>query len=67
MSRRKEKVDLYGDFPATNRQFAPENGCLEDDRFLLGVRPIFRGEVLVFGSVALRKWLKNEGLHRHTH
>ena len=35
--------------------------------FPLGVRPIFRGEVLVFGSVALRRWLKNEGLHRHTH
>ena len=26
---------------------APENGWLEDDCFLLGKRPIFRGELLV--------------------
>ena len=30
--------------------FAPENGWLEDDPFLLG-RSIFRGELLVSGSV----------------
>ena len=31
--------------------FAPENGWLEYDCFLLGPRPIFRGELLVSGSV----------------
>ena len=35
--------------PETN-MFAPENGWLEDDPFLLG-RPIFRCELLVSGSV----------------
>ena len=30
---------------------APENGWLEDDSFPLGARPIFRGELLVSGSV----------------
>ena len=35
--------------PETNI-FAPENGWLEDDRFLLGW-PIFRGELLVSGRV----------------
>lgn len=61
---------IYWVYPITIPEInssSPENGWLEYDRFLLGVRPIFRGEVLVFGSVALRKWLKNEGLHRHTH
>ena len=33
--------------PETN--IAPENGCLEYDRFLLGW-PIFGGELLVSGS-----------------
>ena len=40
-------------FPETNSKFAPENGWLEDDCFLLGW-PIFRGEMLVWGSVKLQ-------------
>ena len=32
----------------------PENGCLEDDPFLLGW-PVFRGELLVSGSVSISK------------
>ena len=39
----------YSTLPKTNI-FAPENGWLEYDPFLLG-RPIFRGELLVLGSV----------------
>ena len=35
--------------PETN--IAPENWWLEDDRFLLGKETIFRGEMLVLGSV----------------
>ena len=39
------------DTPAeTNSKFTPENGWLEEDRFLLGW-PIFKGELLVSGSV----------------
>ena len=39
------------DTPAeTNSEFTPENGWLEEDRFLLGW-PIFNGELLVSGSV----------------
>ena len=34
----------------TNSEFAPENGWLEDDPFLLGM-PIFRGKKLVSGKV----------------
>ena len=37
-------------FPETNSEFTPENGWLEDE-FALGARPIFRGEMLVSGSV----------------
>ena len=36
-------------YPETNI-FAPENGWLEDDPFLLGKRPIFRGDMLVSES-----------------
>ena len=36
--------------PETNSKFAPENGWLEYDCFLLGW-PIFRGELLVLGRV----------------
>ena len=36
--------------PETNSEFAPKNGWLEYDPFLLGW-PIFRGELLVLGSV----------------
>ena len=50
----------YSGFPAshvtlseTNSKFAPENGWLEYDRFLLG-NPIFRCEPLVSGSVVSR-------------
>ena len=31
--------------PETNSKFAPENWWLEDDPFLFGARPIFRGYV----------------------
>ena len=31
--------------PKTNSKFAPKNGWLEYDPFLLGFRPIFRGYV----------------------
>ena len=34
--------------PETNSKFAPENGWLEDDPFLLAFRPIFRGENVSF-------------------
>ena len=37
--------------PETNSEFAPENGWLEEDPFLLGW-PIFRGELLVLGRVS---------------
>ena len=38
--------------------FAPENGWLEDDPFLLGSRPIFRGEIAVSfrEGISRRKW-----------
>ena len=37
--------------PETNSKFAPENGWLEDDPFLLGqFRPIFRGGKLAVSS-----------------
>ena len=36
--------------PETNSKFAPENGWLEDDCFLLGM-PIFRCELLVSGRI----------------
>ena len=36
--------------PETNSEFAPKNGWLEFDPFLLK-RPIFRGELLVSGRV----------------
>ena len=42
--------------PETNSKFAPENGWLEYDRFLLGW-PTFRGELLVLGRVpCTRSW-----------
>ena len=37
--------------PKSNSKLAPENGWLEDDRFLLGW-PVIRGELLVLGSVS---------------
>ena len=40
---------IQATLPETNI-LAPENGCLEYERFLLGW-PIFRGELLVSGSV----------------
>ena len=33
--------------PETNSEFTPETGCLEDDSFPFGVRPIFRCELAV--------------------
>ena len=44
-------VDFCGDtLPETNI-FAPANGWLEYDCFLLGILPIFSGQLLVSGSV----------------
>ena len=42
---------------------APENGWLEYDPFVLGFRPIFRGELLVSGGVSLTLALKK---NQHT-
>ena len=42
-------MKIFDTLPETN-VFAPENGWLEDDPFLLG-RPIFRCELLVSGRV----------------
>ena len=39
--------------PKSNSEFTPENGWLEDDPFLFGARPIFRGKKLVSGRVSL--------------
>ena len=39
---------LYGTLPEID--IAPENGCLQDDPFLLGW-PIVRGELFVLGRV----------------
>ena len=41
----------YHTLPETN--ISPENGWLEDDRFLLGFGPIFRCELLVSGRVIM--------------
>ena len=43
---------------------APKNGWLEYDPFLLGSRPIFRGELLVSGRVHNTSWplVGNEGI-----
>ena len=43
--------------PETN--IAPKNGWLEYDPFLLGFRPIFRGELLV-GSRTTGNFLRND-------
>ena len=40
----------YPTLPETNSEFTPENQWLEYNRFHLA-RPIFRGELLVSGSV----------------
>ena len=45
--------------PETNSEFTPENGWLEYARFLLGW-PIFRGELLVSGSVILMVFFYQE-------
>ena len=34
--------------PETNSEFAPENGWLEDDRFLLGQKAHFQVQTLIF-------------------
>ena len=49
MSWQNHKITL----PETNSKFAPKNGWLEYDPFLLGSRPIFRGEMLVSGRVSM--------------
>ena len=44
-------------------QLAPENGWLEEDPFLLGIEPIFRGEMLlVLGRVTKRLTSGNTNL-----
>ena len=50
------EVDLII-LPETNI-FAPKNGWLEYDPFLLG-RPIFRGELLVSGRVEVTSYLSS--------
>ena len=49
---------LVRTLPETNI-FAPENGCLEDDRFLFGVLAYFQGRLLlVSGNVSFQMCFK---------
>ena len=55
--------DLAITLPETNSKFAPENGWLKDAISFLGW-PIFRGKLLILGSVhlyLLQFPLQNEG------
>ena len=56
--------ELYT-LPETNI-FAPENGWLEDDPFLL-VWPMFRGELLVSGRVSIQNQLKSVNHNPNNH
>ena len=53
---------LPSTLPETNSKFAPKNGWLEYDRFLLGW-PIFRGKLLVSGRVCFILFLLVSMLH----
>ena len=48
-------------FTRPETSIAPKSVWLEYDPFLLGARPIFRGELLVWGRVVSRCWFQKWG------
>ena len=54
----------YAPSPETNSEFTPENGCFEDDPFLLGRFGPLSGTMLVLGSVDFQVYQLKEVVQR---